>query len=193
VSEFSHSPPSLSRLDEICHGIFRSVDERISADLINEISEPSTFQMEVSSDEGKIYSSTEAIGIENILDAVEEVKRKVSEVIQEEVIDYGAIDDVIMIENKIDDDDAEVKKASSEEEIESQHERQQQCKEMDGENYTQMMMEDVTGDSATASNTSMQCLIGTSLMSINCRSLALENGEKNGRLLEICCKLANDY
>jgi hypothetical protein len=123
--------------------------------------------MEVSSDEGKFHRSSEAVGIENILDAVEEVKRKVSEVIQEEVIDYGAIDDVIT-----DDDDADVKKATSE--LQG---------EINSENYKQMM-------SATQSNASMKCF--NSSMSINRHSLVLQE-EKEEEEEEVCCKLANDY
>lgn len=57
--------------------------------------------------EQKINRLRETIGIEEILAAAEEVKKKVSQQLEKEMIDYSTINDVIMIEEKKNDGEKE--------------------------------------------------------------------------------------
>lgn len=130
--------------------------------MIEEISEPSFYHMEVNyGDSQKFDRSTESVDIGQLLEAAQQVKSKVLEMIQEEMIDYRTFDDVIMSGEWKSDDEENEEAKSTQIECSAQS-------EMDEKNESRMKIEDVTGDNATASNASIKC--SRSLMSINRRS-----------------------
>lgn len=130
--------------------------------MIEEISEPSFYHMEVNyGDSQKFDRSTESVDIGQLLEAAQQVKSKVLEMIQEEMIDYRTFDDVIMSGEWKSDDEENEEATSTQIECSAQS-------EMDEKNESRMKIEDVTGENATASNASIKC--SRSLMSINRRS-----------------------
>lgn len=153
----------------------------MSAALINEIFKPSFNQMEVSyGDSEKIYRSTESVDITQLIEGAREVKSKVLEAIQEEMIDYGTIDDVIMSEEMKTDDEKEVN-------VEKPTMTQIECSaqsEMDEKNESRMKIEDITGDNATVFNASIKC--SRSLMSINCRSSVVSKDKNREEQTDYC-------
>lgn len=124
--------------------------------------------MEVSyGDAEKIYRSTESVDIGQLLDAIKEVKSKVSAVIQEEMIDYGTIDDAIMSVERKSDDEEEVNEAKS------PTTTQIECFAQSKMDESRMKIEDESGDYATASNASIKC--SRSIMSCSFVVLGNEN------------------